>query len=57
VSEATLDQRVVTCRRCKCQVRVIEPGLAVVEGTGTTADGLTFCPPDPDRDPQGNHLV
>lgn len=46
--ETALEQRTGTCRYCKLPVREIEPGLAVVEGTDTTADGLTFCPPDPD---------
>lgn len=55
--ETTLDQPVKTCRRCRMPVRVIAPGIAVVEGTDTTADGLTFCPPDPDREPKGDHRI
>lgn len=55
--ETTLNQRTGTCKGCGCNVREIEPGLAVVEGTGTTADGLTFCPPDPDREPAGDHRL
>ena len=58
MSEAALVQRTGPCRRCGCNVREIEPGLAVVEDTGTTADGLTFCPPDPDTTRRvGNHRL
>ncbi len=43
-----------TCRRCGQPIEQIG-GAWVVTGTGTTADGLSYCPPDPDADPAGVH--
>lgn len=43
-----------TCR--KCHLPVVHAGGAwVVEGTGTTADGLSYCPPNPDAARVGDH--
>ena len=46
-----------TCTKCRLPiwsypVHHARPDLGVawaVEGTGTTADGLSYCPPDPDH--------
>jgi hypothetical protein len=35
------------CTKCKMPVEDIG-GALVVSGTNTTADGLSYCPPDPD---------
>jgi hypothetical protein len=37
-----------TCRKCRLAIELIG-GAWVVMGTGTTADGLSYCPPDPDH--------
>lgn len=45
------------CLHCELPVKTVA-GVVYVDGTGTTADGLTYCPPDPDRDPgDGVHLA
>jgi hypothetical protein len=36
-----------TCRKCRLTIAWIG-GAWVVVDTGTTADGLSYCPPDPD---------
>jgi len=36
-----------TCRKCHLTIEFIG-GTWVVMDTGTTADGLSYCPPDPD---------
>lgn len=35
------------CMKCKMPVEQVGDAL-VVTGTNTTADGLSYCPPDPD---------
>lgn len=42
------------CRHCGVPIVDVD-GTWVVLGTGTSADGLSFCPPDPDREPAGDH--
>ncbi len=37
-----------TCRRCHLHIERIA-GTWTVMDTGTTADGLTYCPPNPDH--------
>lgn len=44
------------CQRCGCPVANIDGTWVVLDGETTTADGLTFCPPDPDREPVGEHV-
>ncbi len=46
-----------TCTRCGCTVGRLDDGTLFVTDTGTTADGLTFCPPDPDSEPVGDHVL
>jgi hypothetical protein len=45
----------VQCWVCGCPIEYVEGAGWTVTGTDTTADGLTFCPPDPDREPTGVH--
>ena len=50
-----------TCRKCKLPiVEITTPGAGkdwVVVDTETTADGLSYCPPDPDARVQfGKHV-
>ena len=48
----------VSCRKCKLNLERVGggSGMWVVADTGTTADGLSFCPPDPDaRKVPGSH--
>jgi hypothetical protein len=42
------------CRRCASPI-VLAGGAWVVQGTGATADGLSYCPPDPDAARNRNH--
>lgn len=35
------------CRFCRLRIENVQ-GVWVVLGTNTTADGLTYCPPNPD---------
>lgn len=44
------------CLHCELPLMIIDGGDPVVDGTDTTADGLSFCPPDPDHEPTGTHL-
>ena len=44
------------CRKCGLSIQFIDD-VWVVMDTQTTADGLSYCPPDPDaRGPFGNHV-
>lgn len=43
-----------TCLDCLQPIRQVD-GVWVVFATGTSADGLTGCPPDPDANPAGPH--
>jgi hypothetical protein len=43
-----------TCRRCRLPIEPIA-STWVVTGTGTTADGLSYCPPNPDAASHGVH--
>lgn len=44
-----------TCR--KCTATIARAGEEwVVTGTGTSGDGLSYCPPDPDAACHGKHL-
>ena len=47
------------CRNCDLPVAHLADGTVYVHGSGTTADGLTFCPPDPDnwKDHRGPHVA
>jgi hypothetical protein len=42
------------CRRCHCPIARVGNAW-VVTGTGTTTDGLSYCPPDPDAPRVGSH--
>ena len=43
------------CRKCRCPIELID-GTWVVMNSKTTADGLSYCPPNPDsRGPFGKH--
>lgn len=42
------------CQSCKLTLRQID-GVWVVVETGTSADGLSYCPPDPDAADHGVH--
>jgi ribosomal protein L24E len=45
----------IRCRFCGLPIEKIG-GYMVVMGTGTSADGLSFCPPNPDHDGElGSH--
>jgi hypothetical protein len=44
-----------TCRKCRAMVRWTGDAWMVVE-TETTADGLTYCPPNPDAARVGIHV-
>lgn len=43
------------CRKCGLTIEWIGRAWVVVD-TDTTADGLSFCPPDPDAGRVGNHV-
>lgn len=43
-----------TCVTCGSPIKAVD-GQWVVVGTRTSADGLTYCPPNPDADPAGEH--
>lgn len=43
-----------TCRKCRLAIELIG-GTWIVMGTGTTADGLSYCPPNPDAAHVGEH--
>lgn len=36
------------CFYCESPLVKAEDGTLFVDGTGTSADGLSYCPPDPD---------
>jgi hypothetical protein len=42
------------CVYCDQPIKLVD-GAWVVMGSGTTGDGLSYCPPDPDREPVGAH--
>lgn len=42
------------CQACKLTLREID-GVWVVMESGTSADGLSYCPPDPDAEEHGLH--
>lgn len=45
-----------TCRHCLQPITNID-GVQIVTGTNTTADGLSYCPPNPDHEgPFGDHV-
>lgn len=44
-----------TCRKCKLPIEHIG-GAWVVIDPATTADGLSYCPPDPDARNVGSHV-
>lgn len=44
-----------TCRKCKCSIALVA-GEWVVVDPETTADGLSYCPPNPDADKVGKHV-
>lgn len=43
-----------TCRKCGSVIAFIG-GAWVVQDRETTADGLSYCPPNPDADRVGSH--
>lgn len=45
-----------TCTKCGSQVAAVGDALVVVD-PATTADGLSYCPPNPDAPKVGNHRV
>jgi hypothetical protein len=45
----------MTCRNCGCLLVPIGNNEWAVTGTGTTADGLSYCPPNPDAVKVGKH--
>lgn len=49
--------KATTCKKCRCPIEPVpgHPGEWVVMGTGTTADGLSYCPPNPDAGKVGSH--
>ncbi len=49
-------ETILTCRKCHMPVECIA-GTYVVMWSGTTADGLSYCPPNPDHLGRfGNHV-
>lgn len=36
------------CKRCKLPIAHLDGFTYYVDGSGTTGDGITYCPPDPD---------
>lgn len=53
--EAAAALRVRTCRKCQATIAPAGGGEWVVTGTGTSGDGLSYCPPDPDASHHGKH--
>lgn len=45
----------LSCKGCGLPIERAEDGTCFVFGTRTTADGVSFCPPDPDGEPEGVH--
>ena len=45
----------VQCWRCGLPITYVDGAGWTPLDTGTTADGLTYCPPDPDNEPTGVH--
>lgn len=45
------------CSGCGLPVDTADDGTVFVFGTGTSADGLSYCPPDPDGEPDGTHTL
>ena len=43
------------CRKCRCPICYIG-GAWVVIDPSTTADGLSYCPPNPDAPKHGVHV-
>lgn len=43
------------CTGCGLPLETADDGTVFVYGTGTTADGLSYCPPDPDGEADDTH--